>query len=197
MIEIEDFELYAKMYKAMEHLENCREFATLIPEVRSNLVYAKKGAKTPDDVLAIDGRITVVNNIPHASGRIRFGASSHMARLIIEVMKREPSIRAGINFIYSPEIVRLLKRYASKNGWVVCPIDRTDEPDEIKDVEGASARWKVDKAFEITEGKLPKIIFEFGGVGKEDLSYIIGEDPIRVVKDMCDIAQRYIQTLKI
>ncbi|HDM43278.1 MAG TPA: phosphomethylpyrimidine kinase, partial [Firmicutes bacterium] len=31
MIEIEDFELYAKMYKAMEHLENCREFATLIP----------------------------------------------------------------------------------------------------------------------------------------------------------------------
>ena len=80
----EMIDMRGRLCLALDQIEECREFASLIPEVRSNLVYAKKGARTRDDVLAVDGRITVVQGMPRAAGKPRFGASSHMARLLIE-----------------------------------------------------------------------------------------------------------------
>ena len=94
--------LYGEILEAVEYIENCKEFVSILPEVRTNLVYAASDAKTPDDVVGIDGRITVLNNMPYATGKPRFGASSHMARLILELMKVDPSIRAGINFVSIP-----------------------------------------------------------------------------------------------
>ncbi len=91
-----DIEMLGKMYQALEIIENCQEFASIIPEVRTNLVYSKENPQIPDDVLAIDGRITVVNGMPKAAGKPKFGASSHMARFIIECNKIDPSIKAGI-----------------------------------------------------------------------------------------------------
>jgi hydroxymethylpyrimidine/phosphomethylpyrimidine kinase len=73
--------MYGRMAVALNILEGCQEFASIIPEVRTNLAYARANAKTRYEVLAIDGRITVVNGWPHAAGKPRFGASSHMARL--------------------------------------------------------------------------------------------------------------------
>jgi hypothetical protein len=56
----EEIDMYGRMAVALNILESCREFAALIPEVRTNLVYARPGAKTRHEVLGIDGRITVV-----------------------------------------------------------------------------------------------------------------------------------------
>ena len=78
----EEIEMYGHMAVALNILEGCQEFAALIPEVRTNLVYARPGARTRDEVLGIEGRITVVNGFPTAAGKPRFGASSHMARLL-------------------------------------------------------------------------------------------------------------------
>jgi predicted fused transcriptional regulator/phosphomethylpyrimidine kinase len=72
----EDIEMYGRMFIALEQIEGCQEFAALIPEVRTNLVYARPNSKSRYDVLAIDGRITVVNDMPHGAGKARFGASS-------------------------------------------------------------------------------------------------------------------------
>src|SRR5208337_4004239 len=123
---------------ALDQIEECREFASLIPEVRSNLVYAKKGARTRDDVLAVDGRITVVQGMPRAAGKPRFGASSHMARLLIELRKVDPSVRAGIDFANTPHLAAWLEEYCRARDWIFSVIDRRGEPDEIKAAEGAS-----------------------------------------------------------
>src|SRR5512136_1447627 len=109
--------LYGEILNAVEYIENCKEFTSILPEVRTNLVYAASDAKTPDDVVGIDGRITVLNNIPYAAGKPRFGASSHMARLILELMKVDPSIRAGINFVSTPVLEQWLKRYCEQKEW--------------------------------------------------------------------------------
>lgn len=193
MKEEELISLYGKIILALERLEKCKEFSYLIPEVRSNLVYARENAKIPDDVIGIDGRITIICGRPYASGRPKFGASSHMARLIIEIMKKEQNIRSGINFTCSPEIIKFIERYAKEKDWTVCPINRNDEPEKIKEIENASATWKVAKMFKITGGKMPKLIYEFGAVGKEDLFYLVGTNPIEVVNNICDIARRYIK----
>jgi hydroxymethylpyrimidine/phosphomethylpyrimidine kinase len=102
-------EMYGKMAVALETIETCKEFAAMIPEVRANLVYALPGARTRNDVLAIDGRITIVNGMPHAARKPRFGASSHMARLIIEIRKVDPAIWAGVDFANDPKLAKWLK----------------------------------------------------------------------------------------
>jgi hydroxymethylpyrimidine/phosphomethylpyrimidine kinase len=144
MTDSELIEMFGKMEVALDQIEHCREFAEIIPEVRSNLVFAREGAKTREDVLAIDGRITVVSGMPHAAGKPRFGASSHMARLIIEYRKYDPSVRAGIDFANTPDLTRWLERYCTKNGWAFSVIDRRNEPEGIKETEGASMPWKVE-----------------------------------------------------
>jgi hydroxymethylpyrimidine/phosphomethylpyrimidine kinase len=184
-------EMYGKMSIALDQIEQCNEFASLIPEVRSNLVYARKDARTREDVLAIDGRITVVSHLPHAAGKPRFGASSHMARLIIEIQKYDPSIRAGIDFVNTPDLTQWLAEYCKKNDWTFSVIDRRNEPEDIKQEEGASMPWKVQEAVRAAGGKTPGIFYETGAIGKEPVSVLVGKDPLEVADRICTIARLY------
>ncbi len=187
----EDIQMYGRISFAIEEIESCKEFSPLIPEVRTNLVYARPNPGSPEDVLAVDGRITVVRGMPHAAGRPRFGASSHMARLIIEVMKRDPAYRAGVNFASDPRLARWLEGYAGEKGWTYSVIDRRKEPDEIKELEGVSMPWKVSEAVEAAGGRIPKLFYETGAVGKEPVTVLIGRDPMEVAVEVCEIARSY------
>ncbi|MGZ4905766.1 MAG: thiamine-phosphate synthase family protein [Halobacteriota archaeon] len=184
-------QMHGMMAIALDVLEQCAAFAPLIPEVRTNLVYAKLHAHTTEDVLAIDGRITVVNGMPKAAGKPQFGASSHMARLILELTKSDPSLRAGVNFVSNPALMKWLTAYCADRGWVFSVIDRSTEPEEIKETEGASMPWKVEQAIEAANGRVPKVFYETGAVGKEPVSVLVGQDPIEVAEQMCEIARRY------
>ncbi len=188
--------LYGEILEAVEYIENCKEFTSILPEVRTNLVYAASDAKTPDDVVGIDGRITILNNMPYAAGKPRFGASSHMARLILELMKVDSSIRAGINFVSTPELEQWLKRYCEQKGWKHSTIDRSKEPKNVIEKEGASMPWKINEAIRTAHGTVPKIFNEFGAVGKEDLFVLVGKNPIEVATEACEIAQAYSQSQK-
>jgi len=172
-------------------IESCKEFSPLIPEVRTNLVYSRPNPGSPEDVLAVDGRITVVGGMPHAAGRPRFGASSHMARLIMEVMKRDPAYRAGVNFANDSRLAEWLEGYAAEKGWTYSVIDRRKEPDEIKEMEGSSMPWKVSEAIEAAGGRIPKLFYETGAVGKEPVTVLIGRDPLEVVREVCEIARSF------
>jgi len=69
MEQVDQIEMRGKMALALDLIERCSEFTALIPEVRTNLVYTLPNAKTRDDVLAVEGRISVVNGLPHAAGK--------------------------------------------------------------------------------------------------------------------------------
>ena len=191
MMDEEGFGMLGRMMVALEEIEGCREFAPLIPEVRTNLVYARSRARTRDDVLAIDGRITVVEGRPRAAGRVRFGASSHMARLVIELRKVDPSLRAGIDFANTPHLTTWLAEHCRTKGWIFSVIDRRGEPEEIKEAEAASMPWKVAEAVRAAGGKAPKIFYETGAVGKEPVSVLAGHDPVEVAGQACEIARKY------
>jgi hydroxymethylpyrimidine/phosphomethylpyrimidine kinase len=187
----EGFGMLGRMMVALADIEGCREFAALIPEVRTNLVYARERAKSREDVLAVDGRITVVEGLPRAAGRVKFGASSHMARLVIELRKVDPSVRAGIDFAWTPHLSVWLGRYCREKGWVFSVIDRHGEPEEIREAEGASMPWKVAEAVRAADGRVPKIFYETGAIGKEAVSVLVGRDPVEVAGQACEIARKY------
>ncbi len=188
----EDEMLLGNLVEAVALLHNCPEFSSLMPEVRVNLAYALPGAKAADEVAAIDGRITVVGGLPHASGLPRWGASDHMARLIIEVRKYDPSINAGINFKYDAPLQEVVQAYCSERGLLFGWIDRTREPSEVIERDGASMPWKIKQLVE-SSGGVPKLFFEGDGWGKEPLYVALGKDAIEVAGIAIEIARRYRQ----
>ncbi len=178
------------MASAVAMLERCREFANLMPEVRVNLVYAPPGAGTPEEVAAIDGRITVVNGLPHASGSPKWGASDHMARLIIEIRKYNPEINAGINFRYDTAVHDIMQEYCREKGLRFGWIDRTHEPPEVAERDGSSMPWKI-KQLVSSSGGVPCLFFEGEGWGKEPLSVVLGASATEVTEIAIEIARRY------
>ncbi|MDD5397679.1 MAG: thiamine-phosphate synthase family protein [Dehalococcoidia bacterium] len=180
---------------AVERLQRCREFSLLMPEVRVNVVYALPGAKDPAEVAAIDGRITVVNGYPLASGLPRWGGSDHMARLIIEARKYSPDINAGINFKCDESIIKVVKKYAREKRLLFGWIDRAAEPDQVSKADGRSMPWKI-KQLVSGGGRMPDIFYEGDGWGKEPLFVGLGSDATGVVRMAIEIARRYTRSRK-
>ena len=177
------------LVSAVEMLQGCPEFSYLIPEVRVNLVYALPEAKTPEEVAAIDGRITVVRGLPHAAGMPRWGASDHMARLLIEVRKYDPAINAGINFKFDAVVTKVVKEYCSERDILFGGIDRSKEPAAVAERDGASMPWKIEQLF-AHYGSIPKLFYEGEGWGKEPLFVALGNDAVEVASTAIEIARR-------
>ena len=182
--------ILGNLVQAVTMLENCPEFSSLMPEVRVNLAYALPVARTTDEVAAIDGRITVVQGLPHASGMPRWGASDHMARLLIEVRKYDPTINAGINFKCDAIAIEVVQEYCSKHGVSFSRIDRTKEPADISERDGASMPWKVEQLID-SSGGMPRLFYEEEGWGKEPLFVALGKDAIEVAGIAIEIAKSY------
>ena len=176
------------MTRALDALEQCREFGILVPEVRVNMAYAMAGAKTTAEIAAIDGRISVVRGCPKAAGLPRFGVSDHLARLILEARKYDPGVNACINFRCDSDVIETVKRFCKTHALSFGFIDRTNEPEEVMAKDGASMPWKVKQMVE-RGGVVPRLFYEGDGWGKEPLFVALGNDAVEVVDIACAIAR--------
>lgn len=186
--ELEMDMVLGNLVRATALIESCREFARLVPEVRVNLVYALPGAAGPADVAAIDGRLTRVGGWPRASGYPLFGASDHMARLIVEANRYDSSIRAGINFAWTAELLEWLVG----KGMDPVEIDRSMEPPESAAGDGRSIPWKV-ATVAAARPSFPRLFFENPAPGKEPLFVLVGGSAMEVAMSACEIATGFIR----
>jgi hydroxymethylpyrimidine/phosphomethylpyrimidine kinase len=182
--------ILGNLVRAINLLQDCPEFTALIPEVRVNLSCTLPGAKTPDKVAAVDGRITAVRGYPHASGLPQWGASDHMARLIIEVRRYDNTLNAGINFKCNTAIIEIVQKYGAEKGITFGGIDRTEEPEEVSGPDRSSMPWKIKQLVTKYNG-IPRLFYEGEGWGKEPLFVALGSDAVEVAGIAADIAQRY------
>ncbi|WP_297499632.1 thiamine-phosphate synthase family protein [Thermococcus sp.] len=151
---------------ALRELLSLKGFSSLVPEVRSNFAYAPANARKPEDVAAVPGRITLVKGRPYALPP-EFGASAFTASLVVEVMRRRPSIRSVLNIRYGDDIEHAL----GKAGFSFTRV-RTGGLSERRAVE------EIAGAFE--EAEWDAVVDE-GGAGVEPLVYIFGRNPLDVV----------------
>lgn len=186
-------EVVERLGAAVALLEFCPEFALLIPEVRTNIVFCPADARTPADVLAVDGRITVVNGKPKASGPLRFGASDHLARLVLELRQHQPAIRTALNFRWNEQILSFVSSWAERHGKRLGVIDRSKEPATVIGQDRMSIPWKVKELLAGTGGTVPEIFYETRGWGKEPLFVIVGTDPVEIVQEVTALAREYAQ----
>ena len=160
----------------------------LIPEVGMNIVEAPPPplARGVDDCVGVEGRIVRSRDGVKACGCVARGASSHLARAVLEAQKLDPSIRACANVKPFPE----LERVARELGLLAVFVDRREEPPEVREVEGASIPWIVRRAYEIAS-RVPDIVYDAGDVGKEPMARIFGRSATDVVTKVVRLARAY------
>lgn len=180
-----------RLAEAVRRLEACAEFAALVPEVRANLAFSLPEPQVRDDVAAVDGRITVVAGMPRASGPARFGASDHMARLLIELGRRDRAIRAGLNFRWHETILAVVEQYCRDQALAIGAIDRTREPAELIGRDRGSMPWKVAQLVAASGGRVPPVFYENRGWGKEPLFVTVGPDPLPLADRAVAIARLF------
>lgn len=173
----ERWKVIQNLKQAVEEIENCREFSSLIPEVGTNIVYAIPKAKGVGDVAGVVGRIRNAMGKPKSLGRVEFGASSHLARAVLKMMEFEPSRRAAVNVKLSEGVIKKIKRM----GLVVSSYERGKQPSEVKRKEGMTIPWGVEFAVR-KKGKIPDAVYHEGEFGKEPSLIIFGKDAVSVAR---------------
>jgi|UniRef100_A0A7C3YSZ1 hydroxymethylpyrimidine/phosphomethylpyrimidine kinase len=176
-----------ELKEGVRELEKIKGFAELIPEVRTNFAYARENPKKTTDVAAVDGRITVVEGKPKASGKVKFGASDHLARLLVEVGKYEKAWRCALNFKFDKKVLRLIKAHCQKKGIPLGKIERKREPKGCQKEERRSMVWKVKELYRSSGNRIPKIFFETAALGKEPLFVLLGRNPKEVLAEIKEI----------
>jgi len=131
--EMELYRTVQELKKAVEVLKE-EKIGYLIPEVSSNLGYALPNAEGIDDVAAFPGRIIRFKDSVATFRCPEFGASQHIANIILTVMKFDPEYCSAMNIRYSKETVAQL----TKSGFLVGHFNRRFEPKKVKTKEGSS-----------------------------------------------------------
>jgi hydroxymethylpyrimidine/phosphomethylpyrimidine kinase len=180
--EMERYRVVQELKRAVKVLKEER-VGHLIPEVSSNLGYALPFAEGFEDVAAFPGRIVRFRDSATTYSDPEFGASRHVASIILTVMEFDPEYCSAMNIRYSRETVAQLRR----KGFLVGQFDRRLEPKKVKKQEGSSLEWGVGEVLRKMK-RVPDFIYDEGGVGKEPMIRVLGRNPMEVIQKILKVA---------
>jgi len=182
--EVERYRIVQELKKAVDLLRE-EKVGYLIPEVSSNLGYALPNAKGIEDVAAFPGRIIRYKDSVATLSGPEFGASQHIANIILTVMKFDPEYCSAMNIRYSKENVAQLRG----KGFLVGHFDRRFEPKRVRQREGSSLEWGVGEVLRKLR-RVPDFIYDQGDIGKEPMIRVLGRDPMEVVNKILKALNR-------
>lgn len=183
-VESEDLEVLDSLRLASAILEHSRQFPYLIPEVNTNIVMAKVEAKSVEDVAAIPGRIVKVGDRARSVSNPRFGASRHLARILLSMMKKKPRFRAAINLKFNSIVEEALRTLGIRYVLVKSEPRKVYISEVELEKEISSVIWNVDDP--------PEALVDLGGVGYEPALYLFGEDAVDVAQKAIGLASAYL-----
>jgi hydroxymethylpyrimidine kinase/phosphomethylpyrimidine kinase len=181
--EMERYRVILELKRALEVLKE-KEIGHLVPEVSSNLGYALPQAEGIEDVAAFPGRIVRFRDSIATSSDPEYGASQHVANIILTVMKFNPEYCSAMNIRYSRENIAQIKR----KGFLIGYFDRKLEPKRVREKEGSSLEWGVGEVLRKTE-HIPDFVYDEGDIGKEPMIRVLGRNPNEVVQKVLKIAR--------
>lgn len=156
--------------KALEIFKKER-IGNLVPEVQTNIGLGLSNAQKHEDVLAIPGRVIKNGEDIFTGGLPQFGGSRHVANIVLTVMKHAPEKRAVMNIKYTDSLLKICKKLRFK----IASFDRAQEPKNVRVREGSSLEWGTEKAI-ASYGSVPDIIYDLGGIRKEEMIRVIAKD---------------------
>ena len=169
---------------AVTQLTRIHRFREFIPETQSNVVYALPFAKKFNEVAGVDGRIVRLIDGFRPGGVVKFGASKHVASAVLSYMKFNPLMRSAINIRFDEEILDICKLLYSTAEYF-----RDQEPVKLKQVEGRTISWGVQKA--LLDNPESEIIYHKGDFKKEPMILVFGQHPLELIVKIRQIIKRY------
>jgi hydroxymethylpyrimidine kinase / phosphomethylpyrimidine kinase / thiamine-phosphate diphosphorylase len=178
--ERERYMVLREIKEAILILEDSQNFSKLIPEVGCNMGMAISEADSYEDVAAVEGRIVSHRGCAVPVGCVNFGASLHVARIILASLRYNPEIRAAINIKYSREALAACGEM--KLG--ISSFDRAEEPENTSTID-----WGTAEAIK-KYGSVPKVIYDKGGPGKEPMIRLLGTHATEVARLAVELAEK-------
>ena len=169
---------------SINHFKQIKNIYKVIPECQTNFVFAKKNPKSVMDVLGISGRLVKSGKEVVTAGEIVYGGSQHVGTAVIQVCKKFPEVRSGLNIKYDPKIIS----NAKKSKFTVLRYDRSKEPKKSKQKENSSIAWGVSNCL---NAKSPDIIYHKGDIGKEPMILIFGNNPDEIIQKVSKLTSSH------
>ncbi|WP_461210524.1 bifunctional hydroxymethylpyrimidine kinase/phosphomethylpyrimidine kinase [Desulfocurvus sp. DL9XJH121] len=175
-----------ELEEASARLSRVPSAQLLVPEVRMNLARALPWAAGPEDVAAFTGRISCDNRGRFVfCGPPAFGASSHIARVLLAAMAHNPDVRA----VAACRLNDKTREAMERNGMVLAWFDRADESEETQDLDGGTMEWGTARALATANDPgAVDAVCDLGGPGKEPVARILGRDALDVVDKLARIS---------
>jgi len=156
-------ETLSDLREALRLLSDSSVFGSLVPQVRANIVACDTNAKSVSDVIGVPGRITLVEGRARSLIGPRFGASKHTARLLLEMRKSWPHVKACLCISGQSQIVESAKLRGVQ---IISLNDSESNPNNIANaVKRIRTRVRPRKLIGI---HVP------GGIGVEPILYMFG-----------------------
>jgi predicted fused transcriptional regulator/phosphomethylpyrimidine kinase len=158
--------------EAVKQLADCPDAAKLLPEIRSNLVMALADAKNISEIAGIPGRLTEVFGRITAPAYPAWGASKNTARILLAVMKVDPSRRAAMEIKYSEQVIEIIQAHGLKTALL---------PSGCESLEQTIHSCLIDQ-------QLPPVLYTAGGWDREGAIIITAVDAVEIAHMVSNIA---------
>jgi len=166
------FNTLQELQESFRNLISMKGLGVIIPEVGSNFGLSIHCPRILEDIAAVEGRITKINDYRIRYGCISFGASEHVARMILTANKYDRKVRCAVNIKFSEDLLDICK----KMNFSMIEFNRKDEPQNRWTME-----WGIEDGIKKFNNHVPDVIYDRGGVGKEPMIRIFGESAYDVV----------------
>ena len=166
--------LLSSLQSALDSLTKIPGIDQLLPQVGTNLVYAKDGAETAMDVAGLSGRVVASTGGILLCGETAYGASRHLASVVLEAGKKDSGIRSAVNIRAGEDVTTGLKRLGLSVVTIPCKVEG----------EGCPVTHYIR-----SQGGLRDAYVHPGDFGVEPTTTILGESPERLVEILEELAR--------
>ena len=172
-------EILEEMDEAAARLAKVPSAQLIVPEVRMNIARALPWAQGPRDVAAFTGRISCDGRGRFLfPGAPAFGASSHIARVLLAAMAANP----GVSACAACRLNDTVRAAMERAGLVLAWFDRADESESTRELDGGTMEWGTSRALAGAADPLAvDVVCDGGGQGKEPVARVLGRDALDVV----------------
>jgi hydroxymethylpyrimidine/phosphomethylpyrimidine kinase len=178
--EKERYLVLRNLKEAVLILEKSPDFQKYIPEDGCNIGMAIPGAHNLEEVAAVEGRIVRYRERAVHVGCVEFGASRHIARIILSALRYNPKIRAAINVRYSESNISLCR----KAGLSLYSFNRAEEQENCTNMS-----WGTPKAVK-AQRSIQKVVYDTGDLGKEPMIHLLGTNAVEIAKLVVELAEK-------
>ena len=145
----------------------------LVPAVGTNVAGATPYAERPGETAAVEGRISRTRSGAAPNCGVRFGASTHVARVLLAAREHDADLRFALNCRYDEVVADAL---AALDG----PVASFDVSEAPADATESAVEWGIEQAFESADGT-PAAVVNHGGYGDEPIAFVLSQTPDALV----------------